>query len=89
MMCGLYRLSRPDGFATQYVQRTVMGYPKKPRAKRRRFGQPIEGDKRLGKGILHHVFALDHRAQETRTIAMKLRPQLSSKGEKLSLPIGL
>jgi hypothetical protein len=66
-----------------------MRYPKKPCTKRRRFGQPIEGDKRFGKCILHHVFALDHRAHETRTIAMKLRPQLSSKGEKLSPPIGL
>ncbi len=89
MTCCLYRLGCSDGFATQYVQRTVMGYPKKPRTKRRRFDQPIEGDKRFGKCILHHVFALDHRAHETRTIAVKLRPQLSSKGEKLSPLIGL
>ena len=89
MMCRLYRLSGSDGFATQYVQRTVMGYPKKPRTKRRRFSQPIEGDKRFGKRILHNVFALDHQAHETRTKAMKLRPQFSGEGEKLCPPLGL
>jgi hypothetical protein len=88
-VCGLDRLSCSDGFAAQHIQCAVVGNPKKPSAKWGRFGQSIESDERFGKCVLHNVLALDHRPHQTRTITVKLRPQLSSQGEKLSPPLGV
>jgi len=89
IVCSLYRLGCSDSFAAQHIQCAVVGNPKKPSAKWGRFGQSIESDERFGKRVLHNVLALDHRTHETRTIAVKLRPQRSSQGDKLSPPLGV
>jgi hypothetical protein len=40
----------------------------------------VEGDEGAGESVLHHVFAVDHRARKARAVAVKLRAQFASEG---------
>lgn len=50
-----------------------MGDPEEPAAERGNLLQFVQGDKGAGEGVLDHVLAVDHRAHQARTIAVKLK----------------
>jgi hypothetical protein len=68
-----------DRTAAQDIERTVVGDAEQPGAHWRALVQLVERDEGADESVLHHIFAVDHRAHQPRAVAVKLRPQLLGK----------
>src|SRR5262249_60366536 len=74
-----------DRAAAKQVHRAVVGDPEQPGPERRGLLQLVQGDESTSEGVLHHILALDHRAHQARTVAVKLRAQLAGELQQLRL----
>ena len=83
LMGRLDGLGRADRAAAQEIERTVVGDAEQPGAHWRALLQLVERDEGAGESVLHHIFAVDHRAHQPRAVAVKLRPQLFDERQEL------
>jgi hypothetical protein len=67
-------LRRADRTAAQEVERAVVGDAEQPSAHWHALLPLVERDEGAVESVLHHIFAVDHRAHQPRGVAVKLRP---------------
>ena len=68
--------------AAQEVDGRVVRDAKQPGAQRRRLDLHPDGVERLGQRVLHHVLAVDRRADQARAVAVQGRAKLADQGEE-------
>ena len=74
---------RADRAAAQQVQRAVVGDAPGRGGAFLQLVQVMGG----GRRCLHHIFAVDHRADQARAVAVELRSQLAGERNELSMAL--